>query len=87
MQVNYKKAIEVNNEHELKVDEQQEDIDDEVQETTAAKTQIKKNMPGCVTCNKTFVMRNRLKKTYSGRTHFVWVKLVWQTVQKEKEST
>ena len=40
MQVNYKKAIEVNNEHE--VDEQQEDIDDKVQETTAAKTLIKK---------------------------------------------
>ena len=49
MKVNYEKAIEVNNEPKLKVDEQQDDVkhlkeqcavddEDEVQEITAART-------------------------------------------------
>ena len=55
------KAIEVNNELKLNVDEQQDDIkhlkeecgiddEDKVQEITAAITPIKKKKPVCVTC-------------------------------------
>ena len=72
MKVNYEKAIEVNNELKLNVDEQHDDIkhmieqcdiddEDEVQAITAARTTMKKNMPVCVTCNQTFAMKNVLK--------------------------
>ena len=66
------KTIEVNNDLKLNVDEQQDDIkhlkghcdihyEDEVQEITAARNPMKKNMAGCVTCNQTFAMKNWLK--------------------------
>ena len=64
MKVNYEKAIEVNNEHKVNVDEQKDDIKkqktkkhcdtydkDEVQEITASRNPMKKNRPVCLTCN------------------------------------
>ena len=56
MEGNYEKTIEVNNEHKLNVDEQEDDIkhlkeqydeddEDEVQEIRAARTPMKKNRP------------------------------------------
>ena len=79
MNVNYEKAIEVNNELKLNVDEQQDGIkhlkeqwdiydDDEVQKITAARNPMKKNKPVCVTCYQTFAITNWLKK-YPGRAH------------------
>ena len=72
MKVIYERAIEVNYEIKVNVDEQHNDIkhvkeqcdigdEDEVQEITAARTPITNNRPVCVTCNKTFAMKNRLK--------------------------
>ena len=63
----------MNNELKLSVDEQQDDLkhlkeqcdidnEDEDQEITAAITPMKKKKPVCVTCNKTFVTKNGLKK-------------------------
>ena len=73
------KAMEVNNELRLNVDEQQDDktlkvksnIDDsdEVQEITAARTPMQNNRPVCVTCHQTLALKNGCKKTYRGRTH------------------
>ena len=71
MKVNYEKAIEVNNEFKLNVDEQQDNIKhlkeqcdindigdmDEVQEITAVRTPMKKNRPVCVTCNPTIAIK------------------------------
>ena len=71
----------MNNELKLIVDKQQDDIkhlkeqchdiddEDEVQEITADSTPMKKNRPVCVTCNQTFTMENKFKKTYPGRSH------------------
>ena len=63
------KAIEVNNELRLNVDEQQDkkkhlklqwDIDDacELKEITAVRTPMKKNKPVCVRCNQTLALKN-----------------------------
>ena len=73
MKVNYEKAIKVNNEFMVNVDEQQDDIkhikeqcdiddENEVQEITAARTPLKNKRPMCVTCNQTFLMKIMLKK-------------------------
>ena len=61
MKMSSEKAMEVNNEARLNVDEQQDDKtfkvksdvydSDEVQEITAARTPMKINRPVCVTCN------------------------------------
>ena len=63
------KAIEVNNELMLNVDEQQYDIkhwreecdidnEDKVKEITAAITPMKTKKPLCVTCNQIFIKKN-----------------------------
>ena len=73
MKVNYWKAIKVNNELKLNVDQQQEDIkhskelcdidnEDEVQEISADITIMKKKKPVSVTCNEIFGTKNWLKK-------------------------
>ena len=65
MKLNYEKAIEVDNELKINVDEQQDDIkhlkeeyymyhEDEVQEITAAIIPMKKKTPVCVKCDQTF---------------------------------
>ena len=74
MKESSEKAVEVNNELRLDVDEQQDDktykvkleIDDsdEVQEITAARTTMKKNRHVCVTCNQTLALKNVSKKNY-----------------------
>ena len=74
MKESSEKAMEVNNELRLNVDEQQDDkalkvksdIDDsdEVQEITAARTPMKNNRPVCVTYNQTLALKNGCKKTY-----------------------
>ena len=66
------KAMEVNIELMLNVDEQQDGKifkvksnikdSDEVQEITAARTPMKNNRPVCVTCNPTLAMKNGCKK-------------------------
>ena len=73
MKGNNEKAIEVNNELKLNVDEQQDDdlihlkeqcdiYDiDKVQEITAARTPMEKNKRVCVTCNKKISIKNGLK--------------------------
>ena len=71
MKESSEKAIEVNNEFRLNVDELQNDkkckkksdIDDadEVQEITAARTPMIKNKHVCVTCNKTLTLKNVCK--------------------------
>ena len=82
MKESSEKAIEVNNEPRVNVDEQQDDktfkvksdIDDsdEVQEITAARTPMKKNEPVCVTCNRAFAMKNRLKKLIQKEHTELW---------------
>ena len=71
MKVIYEKAIEVNNDHELNIDEQQDDINyfffcidykDEVQDITAYKNCMKNIKAVYVTCHHTFAMQNGLKK-------------------------
>ena len=68
MKVNYDKAIQVNNEFKVNVDDQQVemkhskeqcDIDDEdkVQKITVARTPMKKIKSVCVTCHQTFAMK------------------------------
>ena len=67
MKENSEKAMELNNELRLNVDEQQDDktlkvksgIDDsdEVQEITAARTPMKKNRPVCLTCNQILALK------------------------------
>ena len=79
MKESSEKAMEVNNELRLNVDEQQDDktlkvksdIDDsdEVQEITAARTPMQNNRPVCVTCHQTLALKNGCKKTYRGRAH------------------
>ena len=79
MKESSEKAMEVNNEPRLNVDEQQDDktlkvksdIDDsdEVQEITAARTPMKNNRPVCVRCNQTVALKNGCKQTYRGRAH------------------
>ena len=79
MKESSEKAMEVNNELRLNVDEQQDDktlkvksdIDDsdEVQEITAARTPMKNNRPVCVTCNQTLALKNGCNKTYRKRAH------------------
>ena len=80
MKVNYEKAIEVNNDLKLNMDELQEYIkhlkeqcdiydENEVQEITAAKTLMKKNRTGCVTFNQTFAMKSCFKETYPRSEH------------------
>ena len=74
MKESSEKAMEVNNELRLNVDEQQDDktlkvqsgIADsyEVQETTAATTPKKINRTVCVTCNQTLALKNGCKITY-----------------------
>ena len=72
MKVNYDKAIQVNNELKVNVDDQQVDMkylkekydtddEDKVQKTTVAKTPMKKSKSVCVTCYQTFAMTNCLK--------------------------
>ena len=73
------KAIEVNNEPRVNVDEQHDnktfkvksDIDDadKVQEITSARTPMQKNKPVCVTCKHTLALKNGCKQTYKGRAH------------------
>ena len=69
MKVIYEKAIEVNNDLKLNVDEQQDDIknfkeqcdiddEEEVQEITSARNPMKKNKAVYVTCNPIFAMKN-----------------------------
>ena len=85
----YEKAIKVNNDLKLNVDEQQDDIkhwkeqceiddEDEVQENTEARNPMKKNKAVYVTCNKTFAMKSRLKK-------HIQEELWWQKFQKKKK--
>ena len=73
IKVIYEKAIEVNNDLKLTVDDQQGDIkhlkeqcdiddEDEVQEITAARNRLIKNKAVYVTCNQTFAMKNGLRK-------------------------
>ena len=68
MEVNYDKAIPVNNELKVNVDDQQVDmkhlkeqcdVDDEenVQKTTVGRTPIKKSKSVCVTCYQTFAIQ------------------------------
>ena len=78
MKESSEKAMEVNNELRLNVDEQQDDktlkvksdIDDsdEVQEITAARTPMKNNRPVCVTCNQTLALKNGCKKNLSSKS-------------------
>ena len=66
------KAMEVNNELRLNVDEQQDDktlkvksdIDDsdEVEKITAARTPMQNNRPVCVKCHQTLALKNGCKK-------------------------
>ena len=73
------KAMEVNNEIRVNVDELQDDkkckkksdIDDadEVQEIKAARTPMKNNKHVCVTSNKTLALKYWCKKTFKGRSH------------------
>ena len=73
------KAIEVNNELRVNVDEQQDDKtlkvksdindSDEVQKITAARTPMQNNRPVCVTCHQTLALKNGCKPTYQGRAH------------------
>ena len=74
MRDSFEKAMEVNIELRLNVDEQQDDkafkvksdIDysDEVQEVTAARTPMEIKRPVCVTSNQTLAMKNGFLKTY-----------------------
>ena len=68
MKVNYDKAIQMNNELKVNVNDQQVDmkhlkeqfdIDDEdkVQKTTVARTPMKKSNSVCVTCYQTFAIK------------------------------
>ena len=68
MKVNYDKAIQVNNEHKVNVDDQQVDmkhlkeqcdIDDEdkFQKTTVSRTPMKKSKSVCVSCYQTFAIK------------------------------
>ena len=78
MKESSEKAMEVNNELMLNVDEQQDDKifkvksnikdSDEVQEITADRTPMKNNMPVCVTCNPTLAMKNMCKKKLSRKS-------------------
>ena len=80
MKVNYKKAIDINIELKLNVDQQQDkikhlteqcDIDDEdnYQEITAAIIPMKKRKRTVyVTCNRTFATQNGLKKNISRKS-------------------
>ena len=71
MKESSEKAIEVNNEPRLNVDEQQDDktfkvksdIDDsdEVQEITASRTPMNNNRPVCVICPQTLALENWCK--------------------------
>ena len=80
MKVIQEKAIEVNNDLKLNVDEQQDDIkhlkeqydiddEDEFQEITAARNPMKKKKGVYVTCSQTLAIKNGLKKPYPGRAH------------------
>ena len=79
MKESSEKAMEVNNELRLNVDEliddkkckKKSDINDadEVQEIIAARTALKKNKHVCVTCKNIGIVKWLLKKTYKGRLH------------------
>ena len=83
MKVIYKKAIEINNDIKLKVDDQKDDIkqlkekcdiydEDEVHEITATRNPLKKNRAMYVTYNKTFAMKNGLKKHIQEKHTELW---------------
>ena len=91
MKESSEKAMEVNNEPRLNINEQQDDktfsvksdIDgsDEVHEVTAARTPMKNNRPVRLTCVQTLALKNGCKKSYWARAHWALGKLFWQNVQ------
>ena len=78
MKESSERAMELNNEPRLNVDEQQDDnnfkvksdIDgsDEVHEVTAARTPMNNNRPVCVICPQTLALKNRCTKMLSRKS-------------------
>ena len=84
MKVIYEKAIEVNNDLKLNVDEQQDDIkqlteqcdidgEDDDQDITAARNPMKKNKAVYVTCNQTFAMKKWVEKHIQEEHTELWL--------------